>query len=260
MLMLASLLAPESGTVLVEGHDPVQNPTAVRSALGWMPDVLGSWPSLTVRQALRATARLYRMSPAQAAERAEQLIVRVGLTDLADRRTRVLSRGQKQKLSLARALVHDPRVLLLDEPASGLDPVARVQLRELVRSLAAEGRTVLISSHVLAELDEMADTAVYIDHGVTADRERVEQARASARPWRVRVVSGNAMESLVAAGVDSGAVSFDRGDLLVPISGEPEAAELLAALVAGGLRVSVFAPAVGDLEHAFIDLNRGGAL
>ena len=257
MLMLASLLAPERGSIRVAGHDPLTETAAVRSQLGWMPDVLGSWPSLTVRSALRTTGRLYGMSADAAAVRAEQLITDVGLAELADRRTKVLSRGQKQKLSLARALVHDPSVLLLDEPASGLDPVARVELREIVRGLAAQGKTVLVSSHVLAELDEMADSAVYIAGGVTADAGRVEEAKSSARPWRLRVVEGNAMQALVAAGVDAAAVAYDRGELLVPLATEAAAADLLTTLVGQGLRVSVFAPAVGDLEHAFLDLSRG---
>lgn len=167
MLMLASLLRPDAGSILVGGHDPVANPAGVRANLGWMPDVLGSWSSLSVRATLEITGRLYRMDAATSAARAAELIALVDLGGLANQPTRVLSRGQKQRLSLARALVHDPQVLLLDEPASGLDPGARIQLRQLVRRVAAEGKTVLVSSHVLAELDEMADSAVYMDQGLS---------------------------------------------------------------------------------------------
>ena len=168
MLMLASLLRPDSGSIRIAGHDPVTETAAARAQLGWMPDVLGSWSSLTVRATLQITGRLYRLDKYLAVQRAEELLVLVGLAHLADQPTRVLSRGQKQRLSLARALVHDPAVLLLDEPASGLDPAARVDLRNLVRRVAGEGKTVLVSSHVLAELDEMADSAVYIGAGITA--------------------------------------------------------------------------------------------
>ena len=157
LLMLASLLAPDAGTIRIAGVDPSEDALAARRLLGWMPDALGAWPSLTARETITTAARLYGIPVPDAAARAAQLLELVGLRDLADSPAKVLSRGQKQKLGLARALVHDPQVLLLDEPASGLDPEARIQLRTLLRSFAAEGRTVLISSHILSELEEVVD-------------------------------------------------------------------------------------------------------
>lgn len=260
LLMLASLLKPDAGSIRIAGHDPVTHPESVRSIMGWMPDILGSWASLSVRETLQTTARLYRLDRASAAARASELISLVGLDELAARPTRVLSRGQKQKLSLARALVHDPDVLLLDEPASGLDPAARIELRELVRRLAAEGKTVVISSHVLAELDEMADAAVYLDRGVTASAEKVQRASRTARLWRIK--AGDTQElhrALAAAGIDPARITTDRSELLVPVSGEAAAAELLSALVRSGVAISTFTPAVGDLEHTFLDLSRGNS-
>jgi ABC-2 type transport system ATP-binding protein len=144
LLMLATLLRPDVGTIRIAGHDPTADPRAVRSAMGWMPDVLGSWGSVSVRRTLEVTGRLYERTAEQSRIRAQQLIELVGLTELADQPTRVLSRGQKQRLSLARALVHEPSVLLLDEPASGLDPAARIDLRTLVRRLASEGVAILV--------------------------------------------------------------------------------------------------------------------
>ena len=259
LLMLASLLRPDSGTIRIAGFDPVTDTAAVRARLGWMPDLLGSWSALTVRATLETTARLYRMDAAMAAARAEELISLVGLEHLAAQPTRVLSRGQKQRLSLARALVHDPTVLLLDEPASGLDPQARVELRQLVRRVASEGTAVLISSHVLAELDEMADGAVYLRQGVTASAESVERTRSTVRPWRIRAADRAALESaLLTAGVDASAIVVDRDELLVPLQGETAASALLTTLIAAGVAISTFAPAVGELEHTYLDLNRGG--
>ena len=259
LLMLASLLRPDSGTIRIAGFDPVTDSAAVRSRLGWMPDLLGSWSALTVRATLETTARLYRMDAAVAVARAEELISLVGLEHLAAQPTRVLSRGQKQRLSLARALVHDPTVLLLDEPASGLDPQARVELRQLVRRVASEGTAVLISSHVLAELDEMADGAVYLRQGVTASAESVERTRSTVRPWRIRAADRAALESaLLTAGVDASAIVVDRDELLVPLQGETAASALLTTLIAAGVAISTFAPAVGELEHTYLDLNRGG--
>jgi ABC-2 type transport system ATP-binding protein len=261
MLMLASLLQPDAGTIRVGGVDPIADPAAVRAVLGWMPDALGSWDSLTVRSALETTGRLYRMSRSAAAERASVLLDLVGLDELASRPTRVLSRGQKQKLSLARSLVHDPQVLLLDEPASGLDPLARADLQMLVRRLAAEGKTILVSSHVLAELDEMADSAVYVDAGVTASTERIAEAKTSQRLWRIRAADAGSLDrALTAAGIPAEVRVTDRGETSVPIGGEADAAVLLARLVKAGVAISSFAPAVGDLEHTFLDLNgsKGG--
>jgi ABC-type multidrug transport system ATPase subunit len=256
LLMLATLLRPDAGSIRIAGHDPVADPRAVRQAMGWMPDVLGSWGSVSVRRTLEITGRLYELGPEAARSRAQQLIELVGLDALADQPTRVLSRGQKQRLSLARALVHEPRVLLLDEPASGLDPAARVDLRVLVRRLASEGVAVLVSSHVLAELDEMADAAVYLDRGATASAERVEQSRAQVRDWRVRALDPAAlMTALSELGVAPGAT--DHLGTLVPVAGEQEAAALLARLVSAGVGIVDFGPAVGDLEHTFLDLARG---
>lgn len=256
LLMLATLLVPDRGRIRIGGHDPVTDSAAVRAMLGWMPDVLGAWPSLTVRRSLELTARLYDMDRPTAAARASELVDLVDLEELADQPTRVLSRGQKQRLSLARALVHDPRVLLLDEPASGLDPGARIALRILLRRLAAEGRTIIVSSHVLAELDELADRSVFLDAGVSVSEDRVAAAQRTERGWRIRSLDPAALRAaLVAAGIADDAIQADPQGLVVPLAGEERAAELLAALVTAGVPVSGFSPAMGDLEHTFLDLN-----
>ena len=253
LLMLATLLAPDAGTIRIGGLDPLQDAAGVRAVTGWMPDVLGSWASLTTRATLELTGRLYHLSKPRAAARAEELIALVGLGELADQPTRVLSRGQKQRMSLARALVHDPAVLLLDEPASGLDPEARVDLRILVRSLAAEGRTVLVSSHVLAELEEMADDAVYVQAGETVDPGRLEALRDAPRLWRVRAEDPAALDAALAGRSD---VSADHLGRLVPVRDEAAAADLLAGLVRDGIRVVAFAPASGEMERTFLELSR----
>ncbi len=210
LLMLASLLAPDTGTISVAGHDPLGDPIGVRTAMGWMPDTLGSWPTLTVRESLALTGRLYGMRSPAARARAAQLIELADLGELADRPTKVLSRGQKQRLSLARSLVHDPQVLLLDEPASGLDPGARIALRELLRRLATEGRTILVSSHILAELEEMTDAAVFIEAGVTVSAERIAQTKVGAREWRYTTVDGTATSVLVDGGAEGAADALAR--------------------------------------------------
>ena len=202
LLMLAGLLVPDAGTIDVAGHDPVTDSRAARAVTGWMPDAFGTWDSLTAREVLTTFGAAYRLPAATAAVRATSLLELVHLSDLADRPAHVLSRGQKQRLGLARALVHDPQVLLLDEPASGLDPRSRVDLRILLRDLAAQGKTVLVSSHVLVELDEMADDAVFLSSGRTVAAGSMAQAAASLRPWRVRSLSSASLTSwLTSVGV-----------------------------------------------------------
>ena len=258
LLMLASLLAPDAGSIRIDGIDPVTDPHAARGLVGWMPDSLGAWGSLTSRETLVVTGQLYGMPKPVAAARAEVLLAEVGLTGLADSAAKVLSRGQKQRLGLARALVHEPRVLLLDEPASGLDPQARIDLRVLLRRFAAEGRTVLVSSHILSELEEVVDDAVFLLAGETVDTRRVEAAARRARPWRVRVAGAEASVTAAQIAETLGTVTHvDRRDVIVEFESDEAAAAALRSLVGAGLAVAEFAAAQGSLEHTFLDLGKG---
>lgn len=261
LLMLGSLLEPDAGELRISGVDPVADPAAARALLGWMPDALGAWQTLTARETIATTGRLYDLDKKQAAARAAELLDVVGLADLADAPARVLSRGQKQRLGLARALVHDPRVLLLDEPASGLDPQARIDLRLLLRRLAAEGRTILISSHILAELEEVVDDAVFMIQGETVSDERVAQAAARGRTWRLRLADRDATASALpvaqALGWDVAHIPIERRDVLLRFDSDADAASGLAALVRAGLPVAEFSAASGLLEHTFLDLEGG---
>ena len=256
LLMLASLLAPDAGRISIEGVDPVDDPGAVRGMLGWMPDTLGAWPSLTARESIVTTARLHDMPVADAGTRADELLDLVGLTEHAGSPARVLSRGQKQKLGLARALVHRPRVLLLDEPASGLDPEARVQLRLLLRDLAAQGTTILISSHVLAELEEVIDDTVFLVAGSV-----VAAAEApTTRTYRVRLAGPDAPAAVAdALGMSRDLVGADRGDALLVVADEAAAITALRTLVSAGLPVLEYAPAQSALEASFLALRHPGS-
>ncbi|MEV8369937.1 ABC transporter ATP-binding protein [Microbacterium sp. NPDC064584] len=263
LLMLASLLAPDAGQIRIGGIDPVEDPSGVRRIIGWMPDALGAWGALSARETLFVTGRLYDLPRDAARDRAEELLRMVDLTALAASPARVLSRGQKQRLGLARALVHDPQVLLLDEPASGLDPEARVGLRVLLRQLAAQGRTVLVSSHILAELEEVVDDAVFLVAGATVSAERVAAAARSLRTWRVRVADADPAVSVEAIATalqrDAATLATDRSGVLVGFASDTEAAAALRALVEAGVPVIEYAPATGDLEHTFLDLRDGSA-
>lgn len=263
LLMLASLLRPDSGSITVAGMDPVANSSGVRAVLGWMPDTLGVWESLTGREILTTMAALYGMDKKSAAQRAAELLKLVSLGDLADTPARVFSRGQAQRLSLARALINDPSVLLLDEPASGLDPGARVQLRTMVRQLADSGKTVVISSHVLAELDEMADAAVFISKGRTVRSQTLAEAGEQTRGYTIGTLDITALrETLQTRGIEASYVQdFDsaRGSAKTRLATEAEAAVLLAALVAAGVPVTAFAPSSGLLEETYLSLEEGAS-
>ncbi|WP_062200324.1 ABC transporter ATP-binding protein [Demequina salsinemoris] len=258
MLMLAGLLRPDGGTVEVLGHDPVTAGAVARKGIGWMPDVLGMWDSLTCTETLATFGRAYGLSKADADARAFTMLEKVHLADLAAQPARVLSRGQKQRLSLARALMGDPSVLILDEPASGLDPRSRIELRDLVRALAAEGRAVLISSHVLSELDEMVDEAVFMSKGVTlGESAEAEVARARAR-WRVTALPGHDVHAALseAARDWSPVEGADASVAVVHVADADDAADLLASLVASGMRISAFGPVGSALEQAYLSIEQ----
>ena len=254
LLMLAGLLAPDAGSIRIGGADPVTQNYVARSRTGWMPDVFGTWDSLTAREVLTTVAAAYRIDAAAGRVRAGELLELVHLTELADQPAHVLSRGQKQRLGLARALVHDPDVLLLDEPASGLDPRSRVDLRVLVRRLAAEGKTILVSSHVLTELDEMADDAVFISGGRTIATRSVAGGD-QPRQWRLTGLDPVAL----AAWLDENGPAYrkeaDGPGVLVDLTSDAAAAALLRSAIEAGLDVSSLAPAGGVLEQAYLALE-----
>jgi ABC-2 type transport system ATP-binding protein len=162
--IIASLLIPTSGSVTVMGADPCSKPRTVRRRMGYMPDDLGVYDNLRVDEYIEFFAASYGIPRSEWSGLIDGLLELVDLNVKRSAMVNSLSRGMKQRLSLARALVHDPELLILDEPASGLDPRARVELRELLKSLNSMGKTIIISSHILAELEEMcSDVAIMAD-------------------------------------------------------------------------------------------------
>jgi ABC-2 type transport system ATP-binding protein len=258
LLVLATLLVPDAGQVTVAGWDPVTEPAEVRARMGWAPDVFGLYDNLTAREYLSFVGESYRMPRARARSRGDELLEQTGLTAYAGQPVHVLSRGQKQRLGLARALVHEPEVLLLDEPASGLDPRSRVELRDLLRALASAGTTVLVSSHLLGDLEELADRVVFVDRGVTVGEHRIDAlpAPTALRPWRLRALDPERLlHALAAAGVEAGPPH--PGGVDVQLDGDDAAADLLVRLVTEGVRVVSFQPLGGALEATYLELTTG---
>jgi ABC-2 type transport system ATP-binding protein len=261
LLILASLLRPDRGEVRVAGVDPASDPYAVRVNMGWMPDSFGVYDQLTVQEYLRFFADAYRLERAAAAQRINELLALIHLSEYAYQAVHVLSRGQKQRLALARALIHSPRILLLDEPASGLDPRSRVELRDILRGLAGAGAAVLVSSHILTELEEIADRVVLVAGGRTMGEHTMAELMGQARTaYRVRATDpaalAGALASLAASLADKGIASNvnGAGTELGPMS-QDEAADLLGEVVGAGVRVVAFEPIGSNLESAYLAMT-----
>ena len=168
--MLYTLMQPESGRVLVDGIDPRERPGEVRRRLGVLPDARGVYKRLTARENIAYFGELHGIPAATMAGRIERLVAALGMHDFIDRRTEGFSQGQRTKTAIARALVHDPRNVVLDEPTNGLDVMTTRSLRQFLRDLRAEGRCVLFSSHIMQEVAALCDRIVVIAQGrVVAD-------------------------------------------------------------------------------------------
>ncbi|MCK4374216.1 MAG: ABC transporter ATP-binding protein [Candidatus Brocadiae bacterium] len=163
--MLATVEEPTGGDAWLDGHSITRNADEVRRLMGFMPDYFGAYPHMLVSEYLDFFARAYGLKGEGRRRRLEEIVGFIEIGPLLSKQVETLSKGMKQRISLGRALLHDPAVLLLDEPAAGLDPQARHDLQELLRLLAAEQKTIFISSHILAELEEMIDQVVIIDEG-----------------------------------------------------------------------------------------------
>jgi ABC-2 type transport system ATP-binding protein len=255
LLILASLLRPDRGEVNVAGVNPSVDAGGVRARTGWMPDAFGVYDQLTVAEYLTFFGAAYRLDRTAVRTRTAELLALVHLAEYATRPVHVLSRGQKQRLALARALIHRPSVLLLDEPASGLDPRSRVELRDILRGLAAEGAAVLVSSHILTELEEIADRVVLVAGGRTMGEHTMAELAAQARtPYRIRATDSAGLSAALAArGLPS---TVDGQDVRLPAMSEDEAADLLAALVGARVRVVAFEPLGSNLESVYLAMTQ----
>jgi ABC-2 type transport system ATP-binding protein len=262
--ILATLLAPSAGTAEIAGMSVTRNPDHVRRVIGFMPDAFGVYDDMKVWEYLDFFARCYGIPPAARRRVITDLLELVDLASKRDQYVQTLSRGMQQRLCLAHALVHDPQVLLLDEPASGLDPRARVELRELLRELRVMGKTILISSHILPELEELCTSVAIIDRGQVLAQGKVAEIEKRLRfgaVLRVKVLlEGEALEAArerLAADDDvASAVLLEDGTIELGFRGDDEAtARLLASSVASGMPVVSFSRAASDLEELFLQVT-----
>ena len=274
MRVLATLLRPTAGEAWIAGHSVVQERREVRRAIGYMPDFFGLYGDMKVWEYLDFFAACYEI-PAETRRRlVDDLLELVDLAHRRDDYVDALSRGMKQRLCLARALAHDPQVLILDEPASGLDPRARVEIRELLRELQAMGKTIFVSSHILSEIEEVCTHVGIIEAGHLVAAGRLEEMRQRVQAQRVvrvglmRSQPGQVEQAQAwLAGwpdvahvepVAGNAAATAEGDLLVTFSGDDETlARLLSEMVGAGFQVVTFREETGDLEDVFLRLTKG---
>jgi ABC-2 type transport system ATP-binding protein len=283
MRIIATLDVPTSGEVLLDGKSLVARPDQARPLLGYMPDRYGTYDDMTVFEFLDFFARAYRLRGNERKTRVDSVMDFTGLTALKDKLTSELSKGMKQRVALGRTLLHDPKLLILDEPADGLDPRARIELRELLRALAAQGKAVLISSHILTELSEICDTCAIIEQGhllATGTVQEVLSRTSNAAPF-----SEVELTLYAAAGASLDEVSKKTERLLLeqplvtnvsllnnavrfrlelaqgstPASGwvEEASVRVLKVLVNAEIPVTSFRTREHDLEDAFMSVTKG---
>ena len=265
--ILATFLAPTAGRALVLGHDVVRDADAVRHVIGYMPDFFGVYPDLTAVEYLEFYAGIHGIPRKKQASTVNDLLELVDLSSRRDANVETLSRGMKQRLCLARALVHDPEILLLDEPASGLDPRARVELRELLRTLQGMGKTIIISSHILLELAEMCTDIAIIQGGqlvVSGDVEHVTRRIGGGRQIEIRVLERVPETTALLKEIEGiNNVTSENGDLLqAEFTGDDRALHsVLARLITEGIPVVSFAQrsSGGRLEEVFMSITEGSS-
>lgn len=263
MSILATLLSPTSGSAKVGGYEVTDYPQEVRKLIGYMPDFFGVYDQFKTTEYLHFYGASYGIPRQEREQLIPQLLELVNLSDKQDVYVDSLSRGMKQRLCLARCLVHDPEVLILDEPASGLDPRARIEMREILKELKLMGKTIIISSHILPELAEMVDEIGVIEHGRMVAQGKVSEIQNRLRVKRVlhiRVLeraeelAGQLRDELHVSQVlcDETGVHVHFG------GGDTEQSALLTNILSSGYQVVSFHEAQSNLEDVFLEITKGG--
>ncbi len=266
MRIMATLDEPTTGSVSIAGEDVMQHPERVRRLIGWMPDSFGTYANMTVFEYLDFFARAYGFGKVARRERVHEVMEFADLTPLADRPMGKLSKGMGQRLCFGRMLIPDPEFMILDEPAAGLDPKARMEFKNLVRLLAQRGKTLFISSHILSELGEMCDTLLFIDggkivyHGGAEALTRGNGTNASGQAQMVVSVSVTGSSDAITqwATMNPGwsVLEQKRDGARLAFEGE-DAANLAAGLrkmILDGVPVIEFRREERKLEDAFVDM------
>ena len=261
MRIIATLTQPSWGEAYVCGHSIYNDPREIRRMVGYMPDFFGVYDDMKVIEYLEFFAAAYRINGPARRKRCDEMLEIVDLDFKRDAFANTLSRGQTQRLGLARVLLHDPQVLLLDEPLSGLDPRARIEMRNLLRRLGKTGKTIIVSSHILPELKDICNKIGIIDRGVMNVCADVDEVIRQARDSTILHIAVDEMDRAADLLRDDPLVeSVVPGDghwVVLLKSQESDYSELAAMLVGKGLKLKQFREQEIDLESAFMALTRG---
>jgi ABC-2 type transport system ATP-binding protein len=262
MRILATLDEPTAGDALLDGVSVVEEPERARHLIGYMPDALPTHRDMSVREYLDFFARAYGIKGARRHQVLESVEEFTNLSGIRDKMLHALSKGMKQRVSLARALLHDPPVLIMDEPAAGLDPRARIELRELLRVLSAQGKAILISSHILSELAEICHAAVIIEQGRILMAGAIADLITNHVPRRTVIIRPSGRqeelyrELLQMPHVENARVAGN--EVAAEINGPEEVCcDVLAALIGRGYRILEFRQQRANLEEVFMTVTQG---
>ena len=262
MKILATLLNPTWGEAYVCGHSIYTQPKEIRRLIGYMPDFFGVYDDMKVIEYLEFFAAAYRIKGAKRRKVCDEVL---DLVDLGYKRQALvtsLSRGMTQRLGLARVLLHDPQVLLLDEPASGLDPRARIEIRQLLKELRKMGKTIMVSSHILPELADICNKIGIIERGVLEVNSDVDEVMRRVRRQpilKIAVVGDSASAAKLIEGQPHvERVAATNGVLTVTLaSRDTDYSHLPSALIGAGFRLTLFKEEEVNLETAFMELTKG---
>ncbi len=259
--IISGLLMPDAGDVEIDGIDALAQPYRLKEKIGYVPDYFGVYDNLKVSEYMEFFASCYGMEGLTARKRSQTLLEQVGLGDKLDFYVDGLSRGMKQRLSLARALLHEPVLLVMDEPAAGLDPRTRLEFRETVRELNQQGMTILLSSHLLTDLTELCTDVGLIDGGrmlLTGSVEEIIEKIHTSKPIVITVCDNiQTALSLLKEHPLVRSISVKEQEILVQFSGSGrQESQLLTELVQSGVHVRGFMREPGSLEAVFMQLTR----
>lgn len=263
MRVLATLEEPTSGSATIDGVSVIEEPEKAHKLVGYVPDNLPSNRDITVHEYLDFFARAYGLRGAKRQRTVEGVEEFTNLLGIRDKTLHALSKGMKNRVSIARAIVHDPPVLLMDEPAAGLDPRARIELRELLKVLASQGKAILISSHILSELGEICSGAVIIERGRVMGAGTLQEifSKNTQTHRTVLVRPLQRAEELRTTLLETPGVEDARlreGAIEVDVEGgDEECAALLTRIVSAGYSIVEYRPRRADLEQIFLNVTKG---